>query len=442
MKKRLFCLALALLFLAGCAPSGGSDAAVSADPLLSVYRLTAEDDRIGGDLLQAESCALPAGGDTDIPTALALFASNPADEALLCALPAGVTVDDWSARGNDITLVFSDSLLSLDDITRTVTVFAAVLTLCALESVSTVTVRAGDTLLYQGLTADDALLQDTNADPYTRRLRLYFADSDGRYLVSEVHTISVAEDVALERYVIEELLRGPNSADLQSRIPEGTTLRSISTEDGLCTVDLSAEFLVNKPDNALDERLAVYSIVNSLTVLSGVDSVLLLCGGQPLYHYVCLTLTEPVSRCESAIGPVRTARGETDADLYLLRPDRPGLTALPCAVPTTEDEPLAQSVLRALFAAEEAGWPALFAGLSEPLSVSVSDRICQVDLAEDFSASLSAADAEAAVQSMTATLCALSSVRQVYFTLAGEPLVVDGVDLSGPQTADELTILP
>lgn len=447
MRKRFLLAApLALiLLLSGCTrpslPSffSRSDQTVQTGAI-SIYRVSADPTVLGSDLIQAE--AYPADGAAqDVEGALALFTAPSEDESLACALPEGVTLDGWSLENGVVTLELSSSFLELSDMAQTTAAFCAALTLCQLDGVDAVTVTAAGQTLFPGLVPADALLKDTDTDPYVRQLRLYFADSQGRYLESEYHSLTLEEEASAERYVMEELLRGPNSAELQSAIPAGTRLLSCATEDGVCTVDLSGEFYENRPRTALGERLAIYSLVNSLTALSGVDSVLLTVEGQTVDTYVYRSLAQPLSWYDEAVGPVSTVRGEFDGSLYLAVPGGTAITALPFRVSGTDYESRAEAVLAALLTCEEPGYPVLFSGSASVMDITVQGSACTVELSESFFVSLPAEERSVAVQSIAATLCELSEISSVRFTVGGGAAVADGVDLSGPwRDFDEIKV--
>lgn len=281
------------LLLSGCSltlPGTGPD--TEQGRTLAVYRLA--DDAGAGALTGQELFPLPAGAVPAVRAAVELFASPSEREGLSCALPEGVKVEDWSLENGALTLTLSEGFLEASPMERTAGAMCAALTLCGLEGVDRVSVAAGGRTLFSGLTAADALLRDTDTDPFVRQLRLYFTDETGRYLTSEYHSLTLDEDAAADRYVMEELLRGPYGPELSSALPAGTRLLSCATEDGICTVDLSREFTDNMPDTALGARLAVYSIVNSLTALPQVDGVTLLAEGEPIEAYGDMSLTGPL----------------------------------------------------------------------------------------------------------------------------------------------------
>lgn len=412
------------------------------DGSVAIYRLCTDESVSGGDLIQAEIRVLPDPSGSEIDAVLTLFAAPSRETSLVCALPTGVAIQSWSQENRAVTLDFSPELLSASSMEQTLAAFCAALTLCELDGVESVTVSAGGQVLFSGLVPEDALLSDADSDPYVRQLRLYFADSRGRYLVSEYHTLTLDENTSPERYVVEELLRGPNSSELRSSIPAGTKLISCSTTEGVCTVNLSAEFLENRPQTVVGERLAIYSVVNSLSALSNVDSVILLAEDQPIGTYVLRSLADPMTWYEEAIGPTgELADGEFDADLYLVTPDLTAITPIPFRVSDTTYSSRTEAVLSALLNAAEPGYPALFSGSGSVSNITLQGSFCTVDLSESFFASLPTEARNAAVQSIAATLCALDEVASVYFTIGGSPAVFEGTDWSGPWTVfDEIEV--
>ena len=438
--RRIVCLLLLAALLAaltGCEfrlpqlPFLSGDSEAETEEGFAVYRVAA-DPAQPGDLLRAERHPELDPAVLEPEAAAALLASPAAGAELACAIPADVSVEDVAFENGVVTLTLSEGFLALTDMEKTTAAFCAVLTLTQLTGVEAVTVTAGGETVFAGLMPEDAFLTAEDSDPYIRRLRLYFSDAEGRYLVSEYHSLTLREDASAERYVVEELLRGPNNGELKSAIPAGTELLSCSTTGGVCTVDLSGAFYTGRPDTALGERLAVYSLVDSLTALAQVRSVRILVEGEPLDTYVCLPLGEPLARYEEPIGPVSAPKGEIDADLYLALPGLSGLAPLPFRVNDTGYESRAEAVLAKLLSAAEPGYPALFPSSAAVSSVSVRGVQCTVDLAEGFFASLSEEERAAAAGSITATLCTLPEIDAVRFTAGGERAVIDGTDWTGP----------
>ena len=75
-------------------------------------------------------------------------------------------------------------------------------------------------------------------------------------------------------YIVNLLILGPNSENLQNPIPEGTKVNKAELNGDCVTVDLSQDFLNSSGTNA------IYAIVNSLIELKEVNSVKFLIDGE------------------------------------------------------------------------------------------------------------------------------------------------------------------
>ncbi|MCL1829180.1 MAG: GerMN domain-containing protein [Oscillospiraceae bacterium] len=221
------------------------------------------------------------------------------------SLPDGVKIISVDTANGFALVTVSDNFEELPAFEKTLAGSCITLTLCELEDISSVTIRAAGSMIFEALTPDGIMLYDTETLPYEKSLRLYFTDTSVDLLRPEYHTLTVDADTPLERYVIEELLRGPYNESLLSFIPPGTELLAITTEEGLCTVDLSSAFIDNEPPEPAVARLAVYSIVNSLTSLKETDFVLFLSDGKPISYYGLLNMSIPFERNDSLVA--RTA---------------------------------------------------------------------------------------------------------------------------------------
>ncbi|MDR2514020.1 MAG: GerMN domain-containing protein [Christensenellaceae bacterium] len=112
------------------------------------------------------------------------------------------------------------------------------------------------------------------------RATLWFLSPDGQFLAQRDYLLPSGDGAALEQAVIEQLIRGPEGADgLRALIHPSTQVRQISEQSGYLSVTLSHEFLRSpqgQEDGALRRRLALSSIVSSITELGRYSSVLIL----------------------------------------------------------------------------------------------------------------------------------------------------------------------
>ena len=106
-------------------------------------------------------------------------------------------------------------------------------------------------------------------------ITLYFEDKESMQLVTEEKKVD-AKDLVDNPYlyIVNLLILGPNSENLQNPIPEGTKVNKAELNGDCVTVDLSKEFLNSSGTNA------IYAVVNSLAELKEVNSVKLLIDGE------------------------------------------------------------------------------------------------------------------------------------------------------------------
>ncbi len=117
-------------------------------------------------------------------------------------------------------------------------------------------------------------------------LLLYFADETGTKLVCQQRGMEVKQSQSLEYQIVEQLISGPdnsNGTNLIATVPSDTKIKDIKTEDGICYVNLSNDFL--KKQGNVSETLTIYSIVNSLTELDYVNKVQFLIEGEKINEY-------------------------------------------------------------------------------------------------------------------------------------------------------------
>jgi len=130
----------------------------------------------------------------------------------------------------------------------------------------------------------------------TITITLYYANSNADKVVPEEREIVIGKDTQIERAIFEELQKDPKIAGLYSAIPEGTKLISVSTEGGVCTLNLSREFIDNNPGGSAGELMALYSIVNTLTALPDINEVQFLIEGQKEDVYIHTVFNEPFKK--------------------------------------------------------------------------------------------------------------------------------------------------
>ena len=110
---------------------------------------------------------------------------------------------------------------------------------------------------------------------------LYFVNKETGVLMPEARLID-AKLLTQNPYstLVGLLLNGPKNDKLESVIPAGTRLNSVSLEKDMAIVDLSVEFIKGVEKGAEEESKIVYSIVNTLVELTEIESVKILIDGK------------------------------------------------------------------------------------------------------------------------------------------------------------------
>ena len=132
-----------------------------------------------------------------------------------------------------------------------------------------------------GILLKDDVVDNIEEKPIRYTARLYFPAEEEDLLVSETRTIDARSNQSVEYYIIPELLKGPQTIKGRDLFPSGTAVSEAKTEYNTCYVTLSKDFLTLFNNESLEEqKLCIYSIVNSLTELDSVQTVKFLIEGQ------------------------------------------------------------------------------------------------------------------------------------------------------------------
>lgn len=131
-----------------------------------------------------------------------------------------------------------------------------------------------------GILSKDSFVENEGAliNAYERaELHLYFASEDGKSLVETRESLVYSSNISTDRLVVEKIISGPLSSGAFPTVNPSTGVNVVTTLDGVCYVDLDRQFL-NRTTNVTDEVM-IYSLVNSLTALTGINKVQILIDG-------------------------------------------------------------------------------------------------------------------------------------------------------------------
>jgi hypothetical protein len=158
-------------------------------------------------------------------------------------------------------------------------------------------------------------------------IHLYFANEDFSKLRLEIRYIPASEaDNTLNHLaeiIVNELIKGPKIAGLKPVIPTGTTLKSKIKIDGeVATVDFSKEFRDNHPGGIAQEKMTIYSIVNSLTEIKEINQVKFLIDGKSSAEYKGdFRFNKPFPRSTSLISRKTESQGIESQESKEVSPD-------------------------------------------------------------------------------------------------------------------------
>ena len=99
-----------------------------------------------------------------------------------------------------------------------------------------------------------------------KRTAVLFFVADGTRLAREAREVGPCEDaVVCIEDVLEELVNGP-VGEFDEALPEGSVINTVRIDGDLASVDLNRTFSDALPSGSSAEMLAVYSIVDTITV--------------------------------------------------------------------------------------------------------------------------------------------------------------------------------
>lgn len=254
--------------------------------------------------------------DTDgaITEALTELAKDIDDIDVINTIPSGVEVKNWELNNKSLDLYLVGDYESLDTYTEILVRAAIVKTLVQIKGVNSVSIFVNDSPLTDsngeaiGAMSADTFIEDFGQETDSllhTDLTLYFASADGVSTVPETREVYYSRNVSLEKLVIDQLLKGPETDGLLSAIPTGTKLNSITvSENGVCIVNFDGA--IETVVTGVTENVTVYSIVNSLTELDNIKQVQILVNGEtPHISNVDIDMSKAISRNEDIINELK-----------------------------------------------------------------------------------------------------------------------------------------
>ncbi len=125
---------------------------------------------------------------------------------------------------------------------------------------------------FSGCVKPEVPSSEPEQEVLSQDVTFYFPDEAVMYLCPEIIKVNADKDIFLET-VVASIINGPVSEDLNPSVFGDVDVLSVKSENGLCTVDLSSEFAEYNTGGTTKEVMAIYSIVNTLCAIDGVEKV-------------------------------------------------------------------------------------------------------------------------------------------------------------------------
>lgn len=200
--------------------------------------------------------------------------------------PLSESFQDYTLNEGQMNMDFSEAYMRQEPIVEVLCRAAVVRTLTQIEGIDTITFSVENETLADisgvpvGAMAADSFIDNagTEINAYAEtKFLLYFANEAGNGLVEVERNVVYNSNISMERQVVEELIKGPGKdGDMgyetgYPTINPAVTILSVTVKDRVCYVNLSEEFLT--PVYDVTSSVALYSVVNSLVELPGVNRV-------------------------------------------------------------------------------------------------------------------------------------------------------------------------
>ena len=438
--RRIIAALLALVLLGSLMGCGASSS--DTKEIVGYYRQAKTDFKNKTGIVAAEPCRWYKDTMT-VEAFLEQYFKGPESNELISPFPQEVRLKSYHNENGISTITLDGGYDRLDGISKSIACACLTKTLLQFPEIESVTVREAGSLTTspdsRRLSDSSFVLFDEETETQQTDVKIYFPDLDNRYLLVSTMRIMSDSNETTAMAVMQQLIVGPPATSMRAIMPTGSMLRGLTIDSGICTVDFNLAFLVAKPQTAQEERMLIFSIVNSLCAISGVDGVRFRCEGERIGKYVAMNLDQVLTGSDASIGPVRTAIGEIDGTVYMTMPDGGHLSAFAARINPSANESEEAALLRTMQEFEPAG------GYSNPVpknaqlnSCTIDDvGVCHVDYSKELYTGLTATERLLCTRAVIATLCQTDQVRMVDLTIDGSAeKVLPYVDTM-PTTADD-----
>ncbi len=236
------------------------------------------------------------GGEALVYELLETMSKPTKNDRFIVIKPTDVEITGVRIDGGDTAVIsYNEKYLEMDRITEIFYRTAVVKTITQIKDIEKVdflidgnVIELADGTTLSGMEGSQ-YIDDNDVAVYGTdwtTIDLYFTDEAGEKLVKTKTNVAHNSDVSLESIVVSKLVAGPVETGLYPVIPDNCEILGVTVSNNTCYVNFNETF-VNGLVNASGD-LPVYSVVNSLCELNGIDKVRIMINGSSdvMFHEV------------------------------------------------------------------------------------------------------------------------------------------------------------
>lgn len=278
-------LTLLLVFAAGCGRQKDTEKNehISSEDEISIYYIDLEQNRLVEDYYKLQGTEL----SDQINEVLKQFSLADSIERM-SPIGSSTRLLDYTVSKFYLKLKFDENYSKMDGATEILFRAALAKTLTQLDGIRNILIYVDNHPLMDrdgeevGLINADSFI-DHSDGTYNGEVILYYASVSGKNLRSCPVQIESTDGLSMEQLVIRQLIQGPDREGYRSAMPEGLDTVSVSVKDSICYVDFNDKFLKGRPD--VNPEVTIYSLVNSLVELVGINKVQITVNGARIEMY-------------------------------------------------------------------------------------------------------------------------------------------------------------
>lgn len=199
------------------------------------------------------------------------LAETPEDIELKASIPSKVKIKKVEVKANEVHIHLNEKYEELEDVEEILCRASIVQSLTQIQGIEKVAFYIGEEPLKTksgdmvGFMKAESFVRDTkNALKSSQQttLTLFFPNEKGDGLISEKVNVRYSGDTSIEKLVIEQLMKGPETSGAKPLLSSQVKVLNVSIKDGICYVNFDKQFLEQKYD--VEPKVVIYGIVNSL----------------------------------------------------------------------------------------------------------------------------------------------------------------------------------